>query len=145
MTTAAGELAEARRKGIEEGKVLARLDDHDSHFKLINGSISRTGDRLELLTSAVTAATLENKSSKDVAQALLDADERRARALQEMDERRRVKNEEEDDLKRQAVKEVAEDKAQKSEINWIPWARAFVILSIVIQAANMLINYVNKS
>jgi hypothetical protein len=55
-------------RGVEQGKVLERLEGHDEHFRRINGSIDRSTDRLASLESSMDQLVnlITNSSARSV-------------------------------------------------------------------------------
>jgi hypothetical protein len=52
----------AFKRGQEAGQVIARLDEHDRHFTVINGNIARLGDEMHTLVQDFRAARTEDKT-----------------------------------------------------------------------------------
>lgn len=105
---------EAYKRGEDQGKVLARLDGHDEHFKAINGNVARFATESANLAASVQELRADLKGRDVTAATLVAADNKRRLEL--------------------------EDAAKKSEVNWMPWARLFIIITILIQAFNLYVN-----
>lgn len=58
-------------RGMREGEIRARLEDHGRRLDSVNGSIALTGDRLLALTEAVSKLTEIARASEERAQKYL--------------------------------------------------------------------------
>jgi hypothetical protein len=89
-------------RGHQAGQIDARLDDHDEHFKRINGSLERVGDELHNLTLAVQRLG-DQAVSRDATVITTAA----------------------------ALKDAETARRDKSEQSWSPLARASLVLGLV--------------
>lgn len=152
LTQTEDDAAAVYARGHEQGLVQARLDGHDKKFDAINGSIGKFASVIETLTQVVTTTAVDIKARDDVAKALREDNAQRRQELHDADEQRRIHNQVEADAKARVLKDADDERAkkeaervQKSEINWIPWARIFVVVTIAIQAVNMYFNATHKA
>lgn len=77
--------SEAREQGYAAGKIDERLEGHDRHFALINGSLEKVATNLAIQTLAIQSLVDQAKASEATVLAT-------AKALKEADEARRNKS-----------------------------------------------------
>lgn len=108
-------------KGVEAGRILQILKEHDMHFKDINGSQERAVQRLDhielLLQQIIDLATTREASSKA---------EMKARDEQVI-------------TVRDALREKAEAAKSTSEQKWTPWQRLVMAVTPVIAIAGIIV------
>jgi hypothetical protein len=137
------ERREAFERGQAAGVVAARLEAHDAHFKVINGHIAEFSAQMSSLTLAISTSQSELGARKEVAQALKEADETRRHEMVEAESIRLKQNEDLEKLRRDAVAGALKASSDKSSINWQPWAKGFVVITVLIQAVGLYWNMVH--
>jgi hypothetical protein len=104
-------------EGVAAGKILERLDHHDRHFEVINGSIVDGKDATVRLREEIHQLRLAIQQLADQAKASAEAAIKTALALKEADEARR----------------------DQGEQKWSPVSRTITVILVIATVAGVVI------
>jgi hypothetical protein len=114
--------------GVEAGRILERLDHHDRHFKVINGSIVDGKSATVALKDEIYQLRLAIQQLADQAKASAEAAIKTAAALKDAEEARRAQ---------------VEAQRVQGEQKWSPVAKTITVILAVATVAGVIIAFLS--